>query len=88
MASEVIHIGREMRDGAYVKKGRRKVPLRVSPDAVQEMISYIKASLDRAMNLISETTVKSNHPQTVYSEDVINHFAFKENDPFVEGEEE
>lgn len=87
MASEVIHIGREMRDGAYVKKGKRKTRLRVSPGAIQEMISYIKAYLESGMNMISEDALKSKHPQTVYAEDVERHFAFKKNDLFVEVDE-
>lgn len=88
MASEIIHIGREMRNNAYAKKSRGKIRLRVSPDAVKEMISYLKSYLECAMATISEDVVKSNHPQTVYGDDIVKYFSFKASNPFNEEPEE
>ena len=75
MAKETMNIGKIMRENAYIIKAGKKQKLRVSPAAVQEMISYLDAGMDSNMAGICKITVDSDHPKTVYGNDIILHFS-------------
>jgi len=74
MAKETINIGKIMRENAYIIEAGKKQKLRVSPAAVQEMISFLNAGMDNNMTGICKITVGSDHPKTVYEDDIILHF--------------
>jgi len=77
MASETINVGKIMRKEAWLKVGKRKTQrFRVSPDAVQQMISYILCGIEVNLPQICERVSKSNHPNTIKEEDVIQFFDF------------
>ena len=88
MASETINIGKLMRSEAWVKKGKRKTKrFRVSPDAVQEMIGFIKAGIAVNIPQICELAESTNHPNTVKSVDVIRFFGKADSNVFEEVDE-
>jgi len=75
MASETINVGKAMRSQAWLKKGKRKKKsFRVSPDAVQQMISYIESGIEINIPQMCELAEKTNHPNTVKECDVIRFF--------------
>lgn len=73
MAKETINVGKLMRENAYVLKHGEKHKFRVSPSAVQEMISFIEAGMDMNMASILEITQENNR-NTVYDSDVMRQF--------------
>ena len=88
MASEVINVGKTMRKEAWLKVGKRKTKqFRVSPEAIQQMLSYIVAGIEINLPQICERVQKTNHPNTVKEEDVVRYFDFAGNSVFQEGEE-
>ncbi len=85
MASETINIGKIMRSEAWLKKGKRKIKrFRVSPEAVQEMISYIKAGIEVNTPQLAELAESTNHPNTIKACDVVRFFGRSDNTPFEE----
>lgn len=58
---------------------RSNTKLNVSPDAVKELVSYIKANLEsKAIPRLEEIT-KSHKRKTIFAEDVIELFSRKDN---------
>ena len=89
MASETINVGKVMRQEAWLKVGKRKTKqFRVSPEAIQQMLSYIVAGIEINLPQICEMVEKTNHPNTVKEEDVVRYFDFVGNSVFVEEEDE
>ena len=89
MASETINVGKVMRQEAWLKVGKRKTKqFRVSPEAIQQMLSYIVAGIEINLPQICEMVEKTNHPLTVKEEDVVRYFDFVGNSVFVEEEDE
>ena len=89
MASETINVGKIMRQEAWLKKGKRKTKrFRVSPDAIQEMISYIKTGIEVNLPEICELAENTNHPNTVKDVDVVRFFGKADSSVFQEDEEE
>jgi len=75
MASETINVGKLMRKEAWLKKSKRKTKrFRVSPGAIQELIGYIEAGIEKNIPQICEIAEKTNHPNTIKEEDIINFF--------------
>ena len=76
-----------MRKEAWLKVGKRKTQrFRVSPDAVQQMISYILCGIEVNLPQICEMVNKTNHPNTIKEEDVIQFFDFVGSSVFEENE--
>ena len=89
MASEVVNVGKLMRKEAWLKVGKRKIRrYRVSPDAVQQMISYIKCGIEINTPQMCEMANKTNHPNTIKEEDVVRYFDFKGSSVFEERDDD
>lgn len=89
MASETINVGKVMRQEAWLKVGKRKTKqFRVSPEAIQQMLSYIVAGIEINLSQICEMVEKTNHPNTIKEEDVVRYFDFVGNSVFLEEEDE
>ena len=77
-----------MRNQAWLRKSKYKIDkYRVSPDAVQELRSFIKCGVEVAMVGILEVVEQSNHPQTVKSEDIIQYFNRSDTSVFAKEED-
>jgi len=88
MASETINVGKLMRYEAWVKKSKRKTKsFRVSPDAIQEMIGFIKAGIEINIPQICELAESTNHPNTIKDVDVIRFFSKADSNVFEEVDE-
>lgn len=78
MSSEVINVGKLMRQEAYFQTGKKKKikNFRVSKAAVQEEISFIKALIESHVSGICE---KLNHTTrtTIQEEDIIQENGIK-----------
>lgn len=84
MTSEVLNIGKIIRLEAYQKRGKRgKTTLRVSEDAIQEEISFLKALVESHVNYAGELAIK-NKRKTITSEDIIQANGVKETIKIVE----
>jgi len=89
MPSETINIGKAMRKEAWLKIGKRKTKqFRVSPEAIQQMLSYIVAGIEINLPQICEMVEKTNHPLTVKEEDVVRYFDFVGNSVFRDMEDD
>lgn len=89
MASETVNVGNVMRQEAWLKVGKRKTKqFRVSPDGVQQMLSYIVAGIEINLPQICEMVEKTNHPNTIKEEDVVRYFDFVGSSVFQEEEED
>ena len=89
MASEVVNVGKIMRKEAWLKEGKRKIQrFRVSPDAVQQMVSYIICGIEINLPQICEMVKKTNHPNTVKEEDVVRYFDFAGSSVFKEQDDD
>lgn len=89
MVSEILNIGKIMRNQAWLRKSKRKIDkFRVSPDAVQELRSFIECGVEVAMVGILEVVEQSNHPQTVKSEDIICYFNRSDSSVFADPRED
>lgn len=72
MSSEVINIGKLMRQEAFLKLGPRRPKLcfKVSKKAVQEHISYLKAKLESDVVVMCEQARDAKR-KTILPEDVV-----------------
>ena len=64
-----MNVGKIMRDNTK---------LNMSPKAVQEMISYLEAHLEKAVVRLEEIA-KKNKRKTIFPEDVVELFSFRDN---------
>lgn len=79
MVSQVINVGTLMRSHAYTEKGKRntKDHFRVSPGAIQEYLERIVDSIETNMPIVSDIAKRHNR-STVFEEDIIEYFGFKD----------
>lgn len=78
MTSEVINVGKLMRQEAYFQMGKRKKikKFRVANFAVQEEISFLKALIETHVAGICERLTNTSRT-TILSEDIIQENGFK-----------
>ena len=60
---------------------RKNAPCNVSPDAIKELIGFLEANLETSTIRLCEIA-KKNKRKTIFPEDVIELFSFKDNSIF------